>query len=392
MILRNGRVIDPATGRDEIADIVLDDSTDVAERDPAPSGIDVTGCLVIPGLIDFHTHVAETVVDLGKAPEDGGVATGVTAVCDAGSCGYINFPAFARFNVPTSTAAVYALLHVSPFGEAVLPETGYDRFDEARFLDTVAEFRDIIRGVKLRFIGEILDLDRVDVMELAVRVARKADLPLIVHTGFDRPTTLTPSEVRRHQVRLLEMLQGGDVLTHAFTGKVGGFFPDGEPIPELPSALERGVLLDVAPGRGHIDFTVAQRAIELGFLPHLLGTDAVRRPDPEPHFYSVPVVMSKMLALGVPLDRVVSMASTAPAAVLGVAGDGPADISVLRIHRGDYAFHDGAAGNVIPGSIVLTPELVIRRGRLHTPAEVYRTHVPTAAMIAAAQRTPARGG
>lgn len=61
LVLRGGRVIDPASGRDETADIAFGGGK-VAEigRDLRASGaeiVDVRGLLVVPGLIDLHTHV-----------------------------------------------------------------------------------------------------------------------------------------------------------------------------------------------------------------------------------------------------------------------------------------------------------------------------------------------
>jgi predicted amidohydrolase len=61
LILKGGRIIDPATGRDEMADIAFGDGkvTEIG-RDLAAKGaetVDLRGLLVVPGLIDLHTHV-----------------------------------------------------------------------------------------------------------------------------------------------------------------------------------------------------------------------------------------------------------------------------------------------------------------------------------------------
>jgi len=61
LILTGGRIIDPATGRDETADIAFGDGKvaeigrDLPTRDAEV--VDVRGLLVVPGLIDLHTHV-----------------------------------------------------------------------------------------------------------------------------------------------------------------------------------------------------------------------------------------------------------------------------------------------------------------------------------------------
>ena len=68
IVIKNGRVIDPANGLDEPKDLLIDKgrikalespgsiSCDVGEK---PSVIDAKGCVVCPGLIDMHVHFRE---------------------------------------------------------------------------------------------------------------------------------------------------------------------------------------------------------------------------------------------------------------------------------------------------------------------------------------------
>ena len=63
-LIRNGRIIDPANDRDEIADLLIADGR-VAEqslgkkRGEKIETIDATGLIVSPGLIDIHVHFRE---------------------------------------------------------------------------------------------------------------------------------------------------------------------------------------------------------------------------------------------------------------------------------------------------------------------------------------------
>jgi dihydroorotase len=61
IIISNGRIIDPANGRDEIADLVIIDGVIGADdRDERRAEIiDATGLIVAPGLIDIHVHLRE---------------------------------------------------------------------------------------------------------------------------------------------------------------------------------------------------------------------------------------------------------------------------------------------------------------------------------------------
>ena len=59
LLLRGGRVIDPASGRDEVCDVLVD-GTSVAAVGQGLVGdrtLDVTGLVVGPGFVDLHSHV-----------------------------------------------------------------------------------------------------------------------------------------------------------------------------------------------------------------------------------------------------------------------------------------------------------------------------------------------
>lgn len=59
MNIRGGRVIDPASGRDEIGDVHIADGKFSASPAPGAEEIDARGLVVCPGLIDIHVHLRE---------------------------------------------------------------------------------------------------------------------------------------------------------------------------------------------------------------------------------------------------------------------------------------------------------------------------------------------
>jgi dihydroorotase len=61
LILKNGRIIDPASGRDQLADLWLAGGVVVAPTEDAGPAevVDVRGCWVVPGCIDLHVHLRE---------------------------------------------------------------------------------------------------------------------------------------------------------------------------------------------------------------------------------------------------------------------------------------------------------------------------------------------
>ena len=86
ILLKNGRVIDPETNRDEVIDILIeDDKISKIGQIEAEDGMnvnDMTGKVIIPGIIDLHVHLRdmeqsdkETVETGTKSARKGGVTT-----------------------------------------------------------------------------------------------------------------------------------------------------------------------------------------------------------------------------------------------------------------------------------------------------------------------------
>jgi dihydroorotase len=91
-LLRNGRVIDPANQRDEIADLLIidgriaDPSTARNPQDPVEE-IDARGLIVSPGLIDLHVHFREP----GQSAKET-IATGARAAAAGGFTSVVCMP------------------------------------------------------------------------------------------------------------------------------------------------------------------------------------------------------------------------------------------------------------------------------------------------------------
>jgi dihydroorotase len=389
LLIQNARVVDPSQAIDRVMNVAITDGKIAALDAPAATEAkqtyDASGKLVCPGFIDIHAHVSSDIVPLAVTPDEAGVSAGCTAVSDAGSVGYLHLHPFRKFAIAPARTDVFVFLNVSPFGEVVLPEVGFDIVDEAEFLKVIEANRDIVKGIKLRAIGELIYANKVDVVDLAVRIARKAGLPLMIHLGMGFNEPLTSDEIASFITCMLGRCEKGDILTHAFTDKPGGVFRlDGAPIAGLEEALARGVYLDAAPGRGHINFNLVKAALARGFAPQALGTDVVRLPEEQPHFYNVPAVASKFMALGMSLNDVIAAATCNPAKMLGeeekrgsIKVGMTADLTMLGWHEGEFLLHDGRVGNVVPANIFLSPQMVVKRGEMIQVRESHRGHIPT---------------
>jgi len=92
LVLRGGRVLDPSTGHDGVADVVVEAGrVDRVGRDAGASlsgegvrVVDVSGCWVLPGLIDLHVHLREPGQEYKEDIASGlaaAAAGGFTTVC-----------------------------------------------------------------------------------------------------------------------------------------------------------------------------------------------------------------------------------------------------------------------------------------------------------------------
>src|SRR5712691_9138366 len=88
LIIKNGRVIDPASKHDAVADVAIESGTIAAlgpNLDAAGAEIfDATGLVVAPGFIDMHVHLREPGFEHAETIESGAraaAAGGFTSIC-----------------------------------------------------------------------------------------------------------------------------------------------------------------------------------------------------------------------------------------------------------------------------------------------------------------------
>src|SRR5688572_6718266 len=92
LLLRGGTLIDPSQGLRAPGDLAIAGSRIAAVLPPgAPAAarrtLDVSGLLVVPGLIDMHVHAFEGVIHFGVDIDAYCLGRGVTTALDLGSCG-----------------------------------------------------------------------------------------------------------------------------------------------------------------------------------------------------------------------------------------------------------------------------------------------------------------
>jgi dihydroorotase len=361
LVIRGGRVIDPSQRIDRRADVAIRDGKIAAMRReiPAAAGdsIDATGKLVVPGLIDIHLHARDA-----ELPPAEILTTGVTTMVDAGSKGADNFAQILDIarRAPNRLRVLLniARLGNNPGGRGEFLD-GLEQADVDKASRVIAENRDWIVGVKARLSkGIAADRDR-QVLELALRVATQARVPVMIHVG----NTATPLP------QLIEMLRPGDIVTHTYAPENGILDANGRVLPQIRAARQRGVLFDFGNGLNeHWSWDVARRGIEQGFAPDTISSD-LNVPGRTAQVFDLPTVLSKFLLLGMSLDdviaRVTSRAATvfAPLNGYGTLRVGAAaDVTVLEMTEGSFEFVDNYKGTR-PGGRKLVTRAVVFGGK-----------------------------
>jgi dihydroorotase len=371
LILRNGRLIDPASGIDATTDVAFNDGKVAAVGAAAAAGQgrserDVAGCIVMPGMIDFHTHVYWGGTSISIDADQLARRCGTTTWLDVGSAGPGNFAGFRKHVIEPSQTRILAYLHVSHAGIfAFSPQIMVGESLDMRLMDTetcarvAKENPDTIRGIKVRVGAGTSGVNGIGPLYHAIEAADRAGLPVMCH--IDRPPP--------RYVDVLEILRPGDTLTHCF-----------KPFPNAPitadgrikdacwKARERRVIFDIGHGKGSFDFNVARAMLEGGFPPDIISSDVHVLCIDGPAFDNMET-MSKFLNLGMPLVDIIRAVTVTPAKMLGRPDLGDltvgstGDATVMRIEDGIFSFTD-VLNQTLAGTSRFALDSVVVGGKL----------------------------
>ena len=374
LVLRGGRVIDPGTGRDEVIDVAFAGGK-VAAAGAGVHGAarrDVSGCIVMPGNIDFHTHVYWGGTSISIDADALARRCGTTTWLDVGSAGPGNFAGFRKHVMEHSQTRILAYLHVSHAGIfAFSPQVMVGESLDMRLMDTETCARvardnpDLIRGVKVRVGMNTSGVNGIAPLYHAIEAAERAGLPVMCHIDRAPP----------RYADVLAVLRPGDTLTHCF-----------KPFPNAPchadgrvrdacwQARERGVWFDIGHGKGSFDFAVAEAMLAGGFPPDIISSDVHVLCIDGPAYDNMET-MSKFLHLGMDLPAIVRAVTATPAAVLkrpdlaDLSAGSTGDATVMRIEEGRFTFTD-VSGQTRQGRQRFALDSVVVAGKLwHTANE-----------------------
>jgi dihydroorotase len=373
-VIAHGRVLDPESGRDGIFDVAISGGR-VARIAPAIDAtgarlvIDAAGLLVVPGLVDLHTHVffghernrylAGTT--LGVLPDELGPSSCTTTVVDAGSSGHRSFQRFRETVVAPSKTRVLAFVNI--VGEGMrggVYEQDTGDMDAAATARIIEQHRDVLVGVKVaHYAGPGFEpIDR------AVSAARATRTRVMVDFGGHAPA-LSLEDL------LLRRLGPGDIFTHTFAdvrGRAPVVDASGRLLPFVRAARDRGVLFDLGYGGASFVWSQAAPAVAQGFVPDTLSTDA-HRTSRRGSMHDLVAVVSKLAALGPTIPGLLRRATSAPADAIGrpdlgrLAEGAVADVAVLAVQTGRFSFAD-VKGAEVSGTQELRCELTVRAGEV----------------------------
>lgn len=375
LLLRGGRVVDPANGISGPADVAVKDGKILAVGKDlsanAAKTLDVSGCFVTPGLIDMHCHcypffpyAPDSLPTVN--PDAHMFQNGVTTAVDAGTCGWRDFPRFAEEIIEKSAVRVFAFVNIADGGMVHMDtEQECRHFHPALAAETVKAYGDVAVGIKTAhyWVGLPFDAEHAPwaSVDAAVEAGALCGKPCMADFQPTLPDRTYPDLILKH-------LRPGDIHTHVYAQQFPVLDEKGKVNDFLFEARERGVKFDLGHGAGSFWFRNAVPALEQGFAPDTLSTDLYLDNVAGP-VIGLTHVMSKYLSMGMPLEEVIRRVTANPAGVLHLSGPGTltpgacADVAVLRAVEGPVHFADSGRARMA-GNLRLECAATLRAGRV----------------------------
>src|SRR5690242_10050909 len=177
LLIQNGRVIDPASETDTVADVLISEGriadVDTGLSAPGAEVFDATGLVVAPGFLDIHVHLREPGFEHAENIESGSraaAAGGFTSVCCMPNTKPVNDSATVTSYI-VERARSRAVVNVFPIGAITKGSAGEE-------LSAIGAMK-AAGAVAISDDGRPVMNSRV--MRRAMEFARSYDLPVIDH-------------------------------------------------------------------------------------------------------------------------------------------------------------------------------------------------------------------
>jgi dihydroorotase len=375
IIIKGGRVIDPKNGTDRKLDVAIGNGKVMLVQkniDPslAKQVVNARGLLVVPGLIDMHSHHffgVEHDMYLRNSyyanPPDGFTfRNGITTVVDAGSSGWKSFDRFKQQTIDHSNTRVLAFLNI--VGEGMRGgkyEQDTSDMDASAAAACAIRNKQYVVGFKVAHYNH---RDWIPVDRAAQAGSNAGGLPVMIDFGG--------SGLSLEQL-VMQHLRPGDIYTHMYGGGGRGR----EAIVDSASgtvksfvleARKRGIIWDVGFGAASFSYRWALPATHQGFYPDVISTD-LHGGSMNSAMKDLLMVMSKFLALNMTMNNVIASVSWKPAQAihrheLGNLSPGSVgDVTLLKVRKGKFGFYD-QQGNFMKGKKKFECEVTIKDGQV----------------------------
>lgn len=177
LLIKNGRVIDPASELDGSADVLIEDGRISAVRPGLVAAeaevIDAAGAIVAPGFIDMHVHLREPGIEHAETIETGSraaAAGGFTSVCCMPNTQPVNDdPTVTRYIVERARHS--AVVNVFPIGAITRNSAG----------EELAAIGSMKQAGAVAISDDGRPVMNARIMRRAMEFARAFDLPVIDH-------------------------------------------------------------------------------------------------------------------------------------------------------------------------------------------------------------------
>jgi dihydroorotase len=175
LVIKNGRVIDPASGQDAIADVLIEDGVirGIRANLSAAETFDATGLIVAPGFIDMHVHLREPGFEHAETIESGSraaAAGGFTSICPMPNTSPVNDNATVTSYI-IEKARRHAIVNVWPIGAITKGSLG----------EELASIGSMKQAGTVAISDDGRPVMNARVMRRAMECARSFGLPVIDH-------------------------------------------------------------------------------------------------------------------------------------------------------------------------------------------------------------------
>lgn len=371
ILIQGGKLFDTVKGSFSPQDIVIEGQL-IRNIGPGSSNnfsgdhiIDASGCYISPGFIDMHCHIFDHPLFRPKRlnADRIGIEQGVACLVDTGSAGPDTIDAFEQFVINTQETKVFSLVNI---GSPGLPgiKGGHSASPALVSLSgtvkAVERHPEWIKGVKVLASSSHTGMLGIEAVKIGRKAAALTNTPLMVHLGNAPPVI----------EEVLELLRPGDIVTHAYHGKIGGVLGyQDKVIPEFREAVERGVIVDIAHGRSSFSFSTCEKAMDQGMPVHTISSD-LHMGNINRYVVSLARTMSKFRLLGLSLEEVVKAVTLAPALALdleehgfgSIKEDGPANLTIFKEIDKAVEVED-AEGDIRKTSVWIEPLWAIVNGK-----------------------------